>query len=149
MTMGRVHVEVIAANQNVFRVRRLENDEAFRPQYPQRLIQQRNQRVECNMLDDVKAGDRADATIIQTSEMNKKIFFRDVQASVTTLRNLNSICIYAMCFNPRCTQNLQPLAAPAAKIDDCRLFFDVRQVNFEAFLDLVAITTKSIFERCV
>src|SRR5687768_9087078 len=101
------------------------------------------------MLDDVEAGYRTDARIIQAPKMSKKIFLTHIEAAATALVDLNSIRINAACIDPFLSQNLQPLATSATKIDNRRLFPDVRQVNFETFLDLFATAAKAIFERRV
>jgi len=149
MPVRGVEVEVLAADEYVFGVRCFENHDAARAQYSHHFTHERDENIKRNMLDDVKTGDCAGRPIRKTTQMSYEIFFANVQAASAALFDLNTIRVDAVRFDSGLTQEFQPFAPAATKIDDRCALVDVCQVNLESLFNVFASAAKSIFQFCV
>src|SRR5215216_3606891 len=136
MTVSWIEIEVVAADNDVFGIRCFEDDDASGTKHAQHFIQQSHQRIEREVLDDMKSGNGAGALIGDALEVDKQILRSDVEAARAALFDLETIIIDAARLDPIVGEQLKPLPAPATKIDHRRMFFHVGQILPKAFLDL-------------
>src|SRR5712691_4515274 len=116
--MRRIEIEVTTAYQDILRIWCLKDDGATRLQHAHGLIQKLNERIDRQMFDDVKASDGAKTCIVKTGEVTDQIFFHDLQAALDALPHENAIGIHADAAKFLFFQELEPLAASAADVEN-------------------------------
>src|SRR5262245_48323083 len=93
MAVRRVEIKVVAADDDVIRVRCFENHDAAGTKHTHDVVQQRYQRIEREMLDDVKSGDGAGAGIAEALQIREHILLDNVETECLTLFNLETVVI--------------------------------------------------------
>src|ERR1035437_1714859 len=73
IAMGWIVVESRGSHPHVFRIRRLQNEHAARQQHTQSFVEKIDERLEWQMLDDVKCRDGAAASIAKRSQVGDKV----------------------------------------------------------------------------
>src|SRR5205814_2452297 len=97
MTVRRVEIEVVAAYDDVIGIRCFEDRDTTRTKHPQHFIQQHRQRIEREMLDDMKSGDGPGTLVRHVLQILKQILFGDVEVTRPTLFDLKPVAVYAAC----------------------------------------------------
>src|SRR5438128_1016234 len=121
IAMRRIEIEVATADKHVLRIWCFKDDGATRLQHAHGLIQKLNERIDRQMLDEVKASDGAKTCIVKTREVIDQILFRDLQAALDALPYENAIGIHADAAKFLFFQELEPLAASAADVENGHL----------------------------
>ncbi len=151
MFMRGIEVEEVAADENVFGIWCFEDRDAARTQHAQHFVEQGDQRIDRNVLDDVKARDRADTGVGEAAQVTDDVVVDDVESSFATLRDRHSVPFHTTRCDTGFIQDFEPLATAGTEIDHIRIrhCLYVRQIDPETLFDLFACATEPILERGV
>src|SRR5689334_11981184 len=117
-TVRRILIEVAAPDEEVGRIRRLEYRDAARPEDPQGLVEDLEQRREVEVLDHVDADDGREARVREALQVCEPVGLDDVETARATVLEHAPVRVDAACRDPCVAEELEQLAPAAAEIDD-------------------------------
>src|SRR5258706_1075032 len=151
--MRGVEIKAGGPDRYIFRIRGFQDQEAPRPQNPQRFLYQHVQVGKRKVLGKVEAGDDVLAFSRQALERRNRLVVGNRQVRFATGREHAFIAVDSARLYPRLPQQLQPLAPAASEIDrlavgahgpDRRYASEIRA---KARLDRFARAAKLVLER--